>query len=129
MNTNSYLIPVIKNKNKFFINYQGRSYDLSPSIATQMNMSPNIMGVDKIIAEAIKIKKINTNNFNLNVSLDYFLKCDISMAFDKKLYNGWVYITKPESLSFYNEQKVWVCPYLKIFYKEPPRELFLKIDL
>lgn len=116
---------ILEKKDKLFVLHNGWPYDLSPSPIIKLNLSPNIMGLDEILREGIKIKNIN-NNFSMEVEGDWFIKCDISAELIKEELGGWIYNIKGESLKMPN-QYVWLCPYFNFFFDKPPNDIYLRL--
>jgi hypothetical protein len=116
---------IVENKSKLFVMHNSWPYDLSPSPIVKFNLPPNVMGLDEVLREGMIIKNIK-GNFFIDVDREWFIKCDINAELKKEELGGWIYSIKPESLKITN-QDVWLCPYFKIFFKEPPKNIYLSI--
>jgi hypothetical protein len=118
---------ILNKRGSYFVMYKGWAYNLSPSSYTQMSLSPAILGVDSFLKEGSKIKGID-GNLTLASCPDWFLGCDVRIEFQERLLDGWVYSLHAESLNVKNFHRVWICPYLKFFFENPPPKLFLSLE-
>jgi hypothetical protein len=127
------------NINKIFINKDSNNtwyfekdkekYNLSPSTIAELSYSPLIAGADRAIAFGCKQKNINFDNgIYLYFSTEMFFDCDISLELSDNLFGGWIYNAYSENIKVDNGQKIWACDYLRLYYKDPPNKIYLKID-
>ena len=113
---------VIKRKGRLFLDYEGWTYDLSPPEIVRMALPPNILGVDFFLMKGAMIKGIE-GDFRLKFDLEESLQYDTFASYIGKLMNGWIY-----EMAFGHEQrKVWVCEYMKLIFKEPPKKSYITI--
>jgi hypothetical protein len=123
MNTLS--IPITSKKGNLFIIHNGWPYDLSASQLVKSNLSPAIRPVDEFLKYASKLKGIS-DSFCITLQDEWFFFCDGSMIFSCPFLGGWIYNIEAEKTKLdYNQ--VWICPYIKLFFEEPPKKLYLKI--
>jgi hypothetical protein len=116
-------------KGEWSFEKNGQFYNMSPAEITKYSFSPIISGADKLINNACKIKNINSNKgMYLYFSEEEFIDCDVRMEFDEKLFDGWLYNIYSEKISVDKGQKAWACDYLKLYYKEPPKKVYLKLE-
>lgn len=135
---NSIFNKKIESTNKIFIsksnNYwsfkkDNKSYTLSPSSAVRINLSPIILGADKAILNACKLKNINPDNgFYLIFDTNEFLDCDIRLEYKDKMFDGWIYNIFSEKLKIDETQKIWACDYLNLYYENPPKKIYIRIE-
>lgn len=119
--------PIATKSNNFFVIHNGWPYDLSPPPIVKISLPPNIIGIDEVLREGSKIKNIN-GDFVLTASDEWFFGCDVRAEYKNTELNGWVYVAKSEKLKI-SDQHVWVCPYLKFYFEEPPKILYMSIGL
>lgn len=119
------LYHITRKKDRLFFIHQGWPYDLSPALITQMNMPPNVFGVDYVLNQGAKIKGI-TGDFGIKMTEEWRLQCDAKMDFSKAMFDGWVYEITGESVKM-KKSLVWMCPYLKIVLGSPPATMYLSI--
>lgn len=114
--------------NWYFEDKTGR-YTLAPSLVTQFSVSPLVAGADKAILFGCKYKSINPDNgLYLYFSEEEFIDADIRLEFDQKLLEGWVYNAFSEKIKIEIGQKIWACTYLQLYYKNPPKKIYIKLD-
>jgi len=116
-----------KNKN-YYILKNGWTFDMSPPLIAKINLPPNVKGVDSFISEGQKIKNIKGDRLKLLVNKEWFLECDVKVEYFKKEFDGWIYKIKSESMQINSIIDIWVCSYLKNFFKETPNQLYLKLE-
>jgi len=106
------------------------TFGLAPAPITRKTLSPTIWGADKIIKSVTSLKKIDRpeDGFNLLFSDELFLNCDARLVFEEKFHDGWIYKIEPEYLDFNTKQKIFACPYLKLYFSEPPENVFVKLE-
>jgi len=106
------------------------TFGLAPAPITKKTLSPTIWGADKIIKSVTSLKEIKNpeEGFNLFFSDELFFNCDARLVFEEKFHDGWIYKIKPEFLDFNTNQKIFACPYLKLYFKEPPQNVFVRIE-
>lgn len=116
---------ILKKDSKFFITYQGWSYDLSPSNIVKMSLPPNVEGVDSFLRKASQYKNIS-GDIALVAKNDWFF-CDARIEYKEKFMEGWTYDIFSEEMKIPNGLGVWICPYIKFFYEDMPKKLYLKV--
>lgn len=122
---------VIKKNQQWVFERNGDYYPFAPAILTSATLSPIIVGTDRLINIGCKIKKVKDyeNGFLLLVGDDYFPACDVKMSYKEPLYDGWVYDVEEVNLKgLMADQGAWLCPYIKFYYPEPPKILYLKME-
>lgn len=122
---------VLKRDNRWMFEKNGEFYDFAPAQITDMALSPVVVGTDRLINIGCKLKKLSDyeNGFILLVSDNYFPSCDVKMVYKEPLYDGWLYDVYEENLKgMMSDQGAWICPYIKFYYKEPPNNLYLKME-
>lgn len=121
-----------KNKENYWIfQKNNKHYNIGPTGEVKYSLSPLIWGIDKLMVEACKNKKIPNyeSGFKLMFSLDFFLKCDVRIEYFDTLFGGWVYDIFPEYFeNILSNQKVWICPHLNFYFSNPPKILYVKVD-
>lgn len=116
-------------KREWCFEKDGQFYNMSPSEITKSSFSPIIAGADRLIKYGCELKNINyENGIHLYFSEEEFIDCDVRMEFDEKLFDGWLYNVYPEKVFVEKGQKAWACNYLKLYYKNPPKKVYLKIE-
>lgn len=114
---------VLKRKGKLFLDYGGWTYDLSPPDFVRMVLPPNVTGVDSFLLEGAKRKGID-GDFMLQFSHEPSLECDASASYLDKFMDGWMY----EITSGSQRRKAWVCGYMRLVFKDPPKTMYITID-
>lgn len=106
-----------------------KSYGLTPALITKMTLSPSVASTDRIIQDVCKIKNIDNpeNGFYLYFSEDVFFDCDVRLEYKDTLFDGWIYDVYSENLEVNESQKIWACTYLKFYFDDPPKIVYLKI--
>lgn len=106
------------------------TFGLAPALITRKTLSPTIWGADRIIKSVTALKKMDRpeDGFNLLFSDELFLNCDARLVFEEKFHDGWIYKIEPEYLDFNTKQKIFACPYLKLYFSEPPENVFVKLE-
>lgn len=124
------VIRPIYHKGYWVFEHNKKYYNIAPSHATALLLSPMILGIDKIMLAACHFKNIEIEKgFCLKVSEKYFENCDVKLDYNDTLFDGWVYDVKPECFKNVREfQKIWMCPYLKFYYNSPPQILYVKVE-
>lgn len=120
------LIKITSKKNLLFLVHKNRTYSLPPSQFVRMNLSPDVMGMDEVIKEAMKIKGMQ-GDVGLRVEKDWFTKCDIVMKMIGESLDGWIYEIKEERIKL-SGSKVWACSYLKMVMGEPLQTMFVSLE-
>ena len=120
------------NHNGYWVFRSGNKYyNIAPSHSTQLVLSPNILGVDKLMLAACKFKNIDPHKgFKIISSENYLENCDVRLEYNDSLFDGWVYNMYPEYFKDVQEhQKIWMCPYLKLYYEMIPKIIYIRIDV
>jgi len=117
-------------KNTWAFHCTKGTFGLAPAPITRKTLSPIIWGADKIIKSVTSLKKIDRpeDGFNLLFSNELFLNCDARLVFEEKFHDGWIYKIEPEYLDFNTKQKIFACSYLKLYFSEPPENVFVKLE-
>lgn len=116
-------------KGDWYFNKKGNIYNMSPPEIAKNSFSPIVAGADRLIKAGCSLKNIDyKNGIYLYFSEQEFINCDIRIEFDEKLFNGWLYNVYSEKIKVDNGQKVWACSYLKLYYDNPPRKIYLKLE-
>lgn len=106
-----------------------KRHTLAPAKIVEMTISPLVAGVDKAIFFACKNKNIDSKNgLYLYFSEEEFIDCDFKLEFYQNFFDGWIYNVFSEKIKLDFGQKVWACSYLKLYYSEPPKVIYLKIE-
>lgn len=107
----------------------GQYLNMAPAQITKMTLSPIVAGADRLIKYGCELKNINYDKgIYLYFSEEEFMHCDVRMEFDEKLYDGWLYNVYSEKISIEKGQKAWACSYLSLYYENPPKKVYLKIE-
>lgn len=124
------IISPVNHKGYWVFEYNKKYYNIAPSHSTQLSLSPLILGIDKIMIGACHYKNINIDKgFYIKLSKNYFDNCDVSLNYIDTLFDGWVYGITPQLFSNVREhQKIWMCPYLKFYYNNPPASLYVEVE-
>lgn len=127
------IITILPQKiNNYWMFRRGNKYyNIAPANSTQIILSPIVWGIDRLMVSACKFKKIKNyeDGFRLQFSEDYILNSDVCLLYCDTLLDGWTYDIKPEKFKDVMEgQKAWMCPYLKFYFEEPPKKLYVKVD-
>lgn len=125
------VIKPFKQGSRWVFENGGRNYDLAPAQIMDVVLSPLVIGVDKLIALGIKMKGIENaeSGFNLLFSQEYFPNADVLFSLKEQKANGWIYSVEELNLKgILPGQQAWVCPYMVMYYENPPRTLYLKIE-
>jgi len=116
---------ILRKADKFFATYQGWPYDLSPSDIVKMNLPPNVEGVDSFLRKASQAKNISGDIVLLTEKQWFF--CDARIEYKGNFMDGWTYNIFGEEMKIPTGLGVWICPYIKFFYKDMPKTLYLKV--
>lgn len=117
---------ILRKSDKFFITHQGWPYDLSPSNIVKINLPPNVEGVDSFLKKVSQVKNIS-GDVALETEKQWFF-CDVRIEFKENFMNGYTYNIFGEEMSIPSGLGVWICPYIKFFYEDMPKKLYLKIN-
>ena len=121
---------VSKSDGRWVFEKNGKKYDFAPAQITDAALSPVVVGADRLINLGCKSKNVQDyeNGFALLVSNNYFPACDVRLEYKEPLYDGWLYDVYSENLQgVMKGQQTWICPYIKFYYEEPPKILYLKM--
>jgi hypothetical protein len=122
--------PYVKD-GKWLFNYNGTSYPFAPAIATNAVLAPLVAGADKIIQVGADLKGITKceEGVVLVFSGEYFPGADAKFTLLEGQFDGHVYDVEPLNLEGIPQgQKAWVCPYINLYFDEPPKTLYLKLE-
>jgi len=120
-----------KKNNRWVFKKDGQVYDMAPAQATEAALSPLVIGADRIISIGCKLKNIENpeDGFALIFSQEYFPNADVKFNLVEDKFNGWIYEVEELNLKgLLPGQSAWVCPYMILYYKEPPKTIYLKIE-
>ena len=109
----------------------GVVYDMAPAQLTDMALSPIVVGADRLIMTGCKLKNIENpeNGFLVLFSEQWFPGCDVKLVLKENKFDGWLYDVESEELQgLLPGQGAWLCPYMTMFYKEPPKTIYLKME-
>jgi hypothetical protein len=108
----------------------GHIYDMAPAGITDAVLSPMILGGDRLITAAAQAKGICNpeNGFQLLFSENYFPGCDAKFTLQEDRFDGWVYSIESENFQVAQGQQAWVCSYMKLYYAQAPKVLYLKME-
>lgn len=128
-NNNNKIFIFKKNKDWYF-EIKGFSYLLKPADIVNMSMSPIVKGANELIEFGCENKIIKTpeNGFNIIFNDEEYLNYDVRFELDQNYKNGWVYNVFMPKYKIDKIIKVWACDYLKIFYKQPPKIVYVSIE-
>lgn len=120
-----------QNKGRWVFEHNGALFDMAPAEATDFLLSPMIIGADRLILGGCAAKGITNpeNGFLLLFSENYFPNADVKFVYDENKFDGWTY--KVEAMNMKGVmpgQGAWICPYMRFYYPEPPKELYLRIE-
>jgi hypothetical protein len=121
-------IKIIKQKNKWYFEKNKELYNLSPNSIRRINLSPTISGADKLIENGCKIKNIIKKEIYLSYSESLFLNYDVSLELFDNLFDGWIYNVISNKINVMEGQKIWICNYMNLFYKDAPKIFYVRID-
>lgn len=119
-------IPITSKKGNLFIIKNGWPYDLSASQMVRQSLSPVCKPVDEFLKYSAKLKEIK-GDFSVSLQDEWFFFCDAIMNFSCPFLSGWLYDIKAEKINL-NYSQVWICPYIKLFFENPPNQLYVKIE-
>jgi hypothetical protein len=115
--------------NWYFQNDKGK-YILAPATLTEFSLSPLVAGADKAIQFGCKSKNLDSKDgLYLYFSEEQFLDCDIRLELKNNFFDGWIYDAFSENIKTEAGQKIWACNYLNIYYDNPPKIIYLKLDV
>jgi len=106
-------------------------WDMAPSQITDVSLSPIVIGADRMILAGCALKKIQNpeNGFLILFSEQWFPGCDVKLALKENKYDGWLYDVESENLQgLMPGQGAWICPYMNMYYENPPKNLYIKIE-
>lgn len=122
--------PFISN-GRWMFEKNGKNYDMAPAAIMDVVLSPLVIGADKLIALGCKLKNIKNyeKGFLLLFSEEYFPNADVKFILSEPKANGWIFNVEELNLKgLLPGQAAWVCPYMMMYYPEPPKTLYLKIE-
>ncbi len=124
------VLEVFLRHDKWVFKYKNSFYDLAPAQIMEVVLSPLIIGVDKLVMAGCQAKKIDKpeNGFNLVFSETYFPNADVKLNYREVKSQGWIYDIESLNLKVMEGQAAWICPYMQMFYKEPPKTFFIKLE-
>lgn len=120
-----------KENGRWLFTHNGQKLDLAPAGVMDTVLSPLVIGVDRLIAVGCGMKGIENPEagFTLMFSQEYFPNADVKFNLREQKFNGWIYDVEELNLKgLMPGQGAWVCPYLVMYYPEPPKTLYLKIE-
>ena len=120
---------IYKNKNWFFV-VNNKEYSLAPAGIVSFSMSPVIKGANDLIELASKyeVDKKLEKGFYVYFSNEESLDYDAMFELDKTYQNGWVYNVNFKKIKINNILKVYACDYLKLFYNDAPKIVYVTIE-
>lgn len=123
-------ISPFKSNGRLVFRHGNQNYDISPAGIMDSVLSPLVVGADRLMMLCCQMKGINPElGFNLLFSEKYFPNADIMFNFVKIKHDGWIYLVEELNLKgFISGQSAWICSYMKLYYSEPPKVLYLKIE-
>jgi hypothetical protein len=125
------VIRPFKKNDRWVFTHNNTNYDLAPAGITDVCLSPLVIGVDRLIALGCNLKKINNpeEGFDLLFSEQYFPNADVKFNFKEEKFDGWIYDVEELNLKgLLPGQAAWICPYMRFYYQEIPRTLYLKVE-
>jgi hypothetical protein len=120
-----------KENGRWLFQHKGQKLDLAPAGIMDAMLSPLVIGVDRLIALGCQMKNIENPEagFLLLFSEQYFPNADVKFNLKEQKFDGWIYNVEELNLKgLLPGQAAWVCPYLVMYYPEPPKTLYLKIE-
>jgi hypothetical protein len=117
---------ITRKDSRLYVNYNGWTYDLSPSPITRMNLPPDVSGVDEILLRGSEAKGI-VGDFELRTEYEWYRGCDARAELLKVFMDGWIYEIFGEGLKF-EKMLVWACPYLKMVLGSNPKSIYLSAE-
>jgi hypothetical protein len=120
-----------KKNGRWVFNKDNKTWDLAPAQLTDASLSPIVLGADKLISNGCKAKNIQNpeNGFLILFSEQWFPGCDVKLIFKENKFDGWLYDVESQNLQeLMPGQGAWLCPYIKMYYENPPQNLYLKIE-
>jgi hypothetical protein len=120
-----------KTNGRWVFQKDGKTYDMAPADIMTVALSPLVAGVDKLIALGCQLKNIENpeNGFLLLFSETYFPNADVKFTLSEPKAGGWIYSVEELNLKgLMPGQSAWVCPYMVMYYKTPPKTLYLKVE-
>lgn len=124
------VVPFKKN-GAWYFKYENKDYPLAPSPIVSGSISPIILGADNFIKIGCESKGIKDpeKGFNLLFSCEYFPTCDVKLKLHDYFFDGYVYNVEPMNYTdVIPGQSVFMCSFINLYYKTPPKELFLKAE-
>jgi len=115
---------------EWFFNYKNKDYPLAPSPIVSGTISPIIIGADSFIRMGCEAKNIKNpeQGFNLLFSEEYFPTCDVKLEFKDYFFDGYVYLIESQNFTGSTPHSVFLCSFINMFYKSPPKYLYLKAE-
>jgi len=120
-----------KQNGRWVFQKDNRTWDMAPAQLTDVSLSPIVVGADRMILTGCALKNIPNpeNGFLVLFSEEWFPGCDVKMTLKENKYDGWLYDVTSENLQgIMPGQGAWLCPYMTMFYAEPPKTIFLKME-
>lgn len=122
------VIRVLNSNGRWAFKHNETLYDLAPASIMEIVLSPLVMGVDKLIDAACQKKNLSRSELNLLFSVEYFPKADVKFNLRETKGEGWIYDIEALNVEVMQGQAAWICSYLKFYFSEPPKTLFLKLE-
>ena len=125
------VIRPFKKSNRWVFEKDGHTYDMAPAEALEVNLSPLVIGADKIISIGCKMKGIESpeEGFNLLFSQNYFPNADVKLVYVEEKFGGWIYSVEELNLKgLLPGQSAWVCSYMGLYFSGPPKNIYLKAE-
>lgn len=129
-----YIRPYKHGKDWVFDDKDGIRRKMAPAPLTDGTLSPIIVGADRLIQAAALQKGIPDpqDGFVLYFGETPFPGAEIEMRWNSPAYNGDVYdliaFADPCPFLVPPDQKAWLCPYMDLYFDEPPKVLYLRIE-
>jgi hypothetical protein len=125
------VIKCLQRDGRWVFEHKDQHYDMAPANLTEYLLTPLVIGADRLINVGCQQKNIRNpkSGFHLVFSENYFPNADVLFEFDEIKFDGWIY--KVEELNLKGlmpGQAAWVCPYMGLYYKEPPQKLYIKME-
>lgn len=127
MNSSERSFRVISINGGLWLEKDGWTFNLEPPETIKLSLPPYVEGLDWFIREAMKAKSMDCKFIKVIFSESLFLGCDARLSYESVDLGGWRYSLFKEFMDFDSDRKLWICRQMRLYFDQPPRELFVSI--
>jgi len=128
MNSQEGNFRIISRNGGLWLDKNGWTFNLEPPEAVKISLPPYVEGVDWFVRSAMVAKGLECEYMKVTFCDSLFLGCDANLSYMDSAFGGWIYKIKSEFLRFKTDRKLWICPQMKLYFENPPSNLFISLE-